>query len=87
MIKFGLIGCGRISENHFKAVKLVNDAKILLFDEPTANLDRKNSQNFISLMQELKSQEKTIIIATHDPIFEECSLIDKEINIEDGLIV
>jgi len=69
------------------ARSLVNSAKIVLFDEPTANLDRKNSQNFISLMQELKSKEKTIIIATHDPIFEECSLIDKVINIEDGVIV
>jgi putative ABC transport system ATP-binding protein len=69
------------------ARSLVNSAKIVLFDEPTANLDRKNSQNFISLMQELKSKEKTIIIATHDPIFEECSLIDKVINIEDGMIV
>jgi len=69
------------------ARSLVNDAKILLFDEPTANLDQDNSQNFISLMQELKSQGKTIIIATHDPIFEDSSLIDKEINIKDGLIV
>ncbi len=45
---------------------LVNGAKIILFDEPTASLDSQNSKKFISLLRELKSLDKTIIIATHD---------------------
>ncbi len=63
---------------------LANDPKIILCDEPTANLDRKNSLLFIKLLKELKNLQKTIIIATHDPLFDEVLFVDKVINIEDG---
>lgn len=69
------------------ARSLACDPKILLFDEPTANLDKKNSLLFLSLLSELKKLDKTIIIATHDFIFEEFKSIDRIINIENGKIV
>ncbi len=49
---------------------IVNHPKIIICDEPTANLDLKNSEQFIKLLNELNSKGHTIIIATHDSIFE-----------------
>jgi len=65
---------------------LVNDAKILICDEPTANLDTKNSLQFIKLLKELNSLGKTIIVATHDTIFEENGNF-RVVNVRDGEIV
>jgi len=66
---------------------LVNDAKIILCDEPTANLDTENSKKFIMIIEELKRLGKTIIIATHDPLFDTLSFTDKIIKMEDGRIL
>lgn len=65
---------------------LVNNPDIILCDEPTANLDLENSKKFIEVLKELKNLNKTIIVATHDPIFEELDFIDEIINIKDGKI-
>lgn len=46
---------------------LLNNPKIILADEPTGNLDSKNSQDVISLFKDICSQYKTtVVIATHD---------------------
>ena len=66
---------------------LVNDPKIILCDEPTANLDRTNSLAFIEVIKSLKSLKKTIVIATHDPLFESLDFVDEVINIENGEIL
>lgn len=50
---------------------LINNANILLFDEPTAALDSKNSKLFLETIQKFHAMQKTILIATHDPIFDE----------------
>ena len=65
---------------------LVNNPDIILCDEPTANLDNKNSLKFIEVMRKLKKLNKTIIIATHDPIFDKLDFVDNTINIKDGKI-
>ena len=65
---------------------LVNNPKVLLFDEPTANLDRNNSLAFISVLQELKNKGITILIATHDPLISTLDFVDTIINIKDGRI-
>lgn len=65
---------------------LVNDCEIILCDEPTANLDYENSENFIEILKELKELKKTIIIATHDPIFDNLDFVDSEILIKNGQI-
>ena len=63
---------------------LVNKPKILLFDEPTANLDKNNSLGFIKIIKELKKEGITILIATHDPLVSSLDFIDKVIHIKDG---
>lgn len=65
---------------------LVNDAKLILCDEPTAALDFQNSLNFISIIENLKKLGKTVIIATHDPIFFNKDFVDLEIELCNGTI-
>ena len=65
---------------------LVNNPDIILCDEPTANLDHDNSMKFIESLREFKKLNKTIIVATHDPIFENLDFVDEIINIKNGMI-
>ena len=47
---------------------LVNRPDVLLADEPTANLDRRNSEVIWDLLRELHREEGlTIVVATHNP--------------------
>ena len=66
---------------------LVNDPKIIIADEPTANLDETLSKHFIDILKQLKSLNKTIIVATHDPLFFNLDFTDKEIEISNGRII
>jgi putative ABC transport system ATP-binding protein len=65
---------------------MVVEPKIILADEPTANLDHATAYKVIHLMHELKRAfNTTFIFATHDPrIVEEAEII---YTIEDGFIV
>lgn len=66
---------------------LANNPEIIIADEPTANLDRTNSQAFIEIMKKLKHFGKTIIVATHDEIFDNVSEIDGVFSLHYGKIV
>ena len=46
---------------------LINAPKIILADEPTANLDEVNEAKVFEVFRTLHQQGKTILIATHDP--------------------
>jgi putative ABC transport system ATP-binding protein len=65
---------------------LVNDASLIVCDEPTANLDKKNRDNFIDIIGDLHSEGKRVIIATHDPVFENLDFECEILNIKDGRI-
>ena len=65
---------------------IVNNPNSILFDEPTANLDTKNSLKFIELLKDLKDSKKTIIVATHDAIFDNLDIVDRVVNIKDGIV-
>ena len=59
---------------------------ILLADEPTGNLDRKNGEQIIELLMESnRSQKQTLILITHDESL--ALLADRMICMEDGRIV
>ncbi|OGI08171.1 MAG: macrolide ABC transporter ATP-binding protein [Candidatus Margulisbacteria bacterium GWF2_35_9] len=48
---------------------IVSKPKLILADEPTANLDSENSDILIDLMKRLNEEEKvTFIFSTHDPV-------------------
>ena len=65
---------------------VVNRPNIVICDEPTANLDLENSKQFIKLLNGLKSKGHTVIIATHDPIFERLMPNIRKITISNGKI-
>jgi len=66
---------------------LVNNPEIIIADEPTANLDKVGSQKFIEMLEELKSLGKTLIVATHDPLFDALSFSDRSVVLKDGEII
>lgn len=64
---------------------LINNPAIMLADEPTGNLDSKNSREIIDLLKMFnKTYDKTLIVITHD---ERIALqADRVIAIEDGKV-
>lgn len=63
---------------------LLNDNKILLLDEPSANLDKDNSENFVKYLKKIDISDKIIIISTHENIYDDIASVI--INIEYGKI-
>ncbi len=65
---------------------LVNRPEIILADEPTGNLDSKNSQEIIELLKEIRNRQgATIVLATHDMSL--ASQADRIIRLRDGQVV
>ena len=65
---------------------LINAPSIILADEPTGNLDKKNGQEIIEILKySNKKYNQTLILITHD---ENIALqADRIIRIEDGKII
>lgn len=64
---------------------LANDPALILCDEPTGNLDKKNSEEVISLLDKVHEKYgKTIVMVTHDPAIAEHA--DVIYRMEDGKI-
>ena len=65
---------------------LIANPAIVLADEPTGNLDSKNSQEILDLLKlSNKIYQQTVIIITHDPSI--ALKADRILRIEDGRIV
>ncbi|SHJ30571.1 putative ABC transport system ATP-binding protein [Clostridium cavendishii DSM 21758] len=65
---------------------LANKPSIILADEPTGNLDSKNSKEILELLKlSVKKFNQTLIVITHDPKL--AKEADRVIRIEDGKIV
>ncbi|MDW7726770.1 MAG: ABC transporter ATP-binding protein [Candidatus Methanoperedens sp.] len=64
---------------------LINQPRIILADEPTGNLDKKNEESILGVFSELHSNGKTIVIVTHNPEIGEMG--DRIIQISHGEIV
>jgi ABC-type lipoprotein export system ATPase subunit len=63
---------------------LANDPKVILADEPTGNLDSRNGKMIIQLLKQLSTQNRTIIVVTHDRSIANAS--DVRVELEDGQI-
>jgi putative ABC transport system ATP-binding protein len=64
---------------------LVTNAKLVLADEPTANLDRETAHRIITLMKQMRDEFKTtFIFSTHDPRIVEN--VETTFALEDGIL-
>ena len=65
---------------------LINDPNIIMGDEPTGNLDKKNSDIVFDLFKKIAEELKqTLLIVTHDLSFADRT--NRIINMEDGKII
>ncbi|MBT4259846.1 MAG: ABC transporter ATP-binding protein [Nitrospina sp.] len=65
---------------------LVKDPLLILADEPTANLDSKNSLQILELMSDLNEQYKAaVVFSTHDE--KVTRYVRREVELEDGEII
>lgn len=65
---------------------LINDPAIIMADEPTGNLDSKNSENVFHILDELSHEKHmSLLVVTHDHDFAEKT--DRIITMEDGRII
>ena len=65
----------------------INNPKIILADEPTSNLDADLSRRFIKQVEQMKEQGKTVVIATHDPLFFDLETVDRVCEIRHGKLI
>jgi putative ABC transport system ATP-binding protein len=65
---------------------LINDPSIIIADEPTAHLDTKLSQELMEIMGRLKKDGRTVLIASHDPIVYESTIVDRVVHVRDGRV-
>ncbi len=66
---------------------LINDPEVVIADEPTANLDTALSREFLTILENLKQQGKTILLTSHDPLVIESSVVDTVVTLRDGRLV
>lgn len=63
---------------------LFNQPRLLLADEPTGNLDSRNSADIVGLLKQLNSQGLTIVLITHDR--EVATAADRIYQMQDGVL-
>jgi putative ABC transport system ATP-binding protein len=66
---------------------LINNPPVIIADEPTAHLDSGLSREFMDIIRNFKTQDKTILIASHDPIVHESDVVDRVVRMRDGRII
>ena len=64
---------------------IINEPDILLADEPTGSLDRKNAKNVFNILIKLINKNRTIIFATHNTHF--ANLADCKLELNDGILI
>ena len=63
---------------------LINKPKVIIADEPTGNLDSKNSLNVFEIFKKLSQEQVTIIVVTHDKKL--AQIANKIYEVKDGKI-
>ena len=64
---------------------VVNDPSLILADEPTGNLDTKNGEDVMGMLETLHEQGTTVLMVTHSPRYS--ARADRVVNLLDGRIV
>jgi putative ABC transport system ATP-binding protein len=66
---------------------LINNPSIIIADEPTGNLDTALSRQFMEMVKRLRDDQKTVLIASHDPLVYESDIVERVIHVRDGRII
>ncbi len=66
---------------------LINNAGILLADEPSAHLDSRLTDDLLAHIEGLKRSGQTIVITSHDPIIYQHSAVDRVFEMKDGQMI
>lgn len=65
---------------------LMNNPSVIIADEPTAHLDSNLSMDFMNILDKLKEDGRTMLLASHDPLVYESRIVDRLVNLRDGRI-
>lgn len=76
---------GGMKQKVLISIALARSGKVVIFDEPTANLDIKGRQRFYELLRESKA-DKTFIFVSHR-LEEFAGLVDRNIELDMGKVV
>ncbi|MCU0836197.1 MAG: ABC transporter ATP-binding protein [Chromatiaceae bacterium] len=66
---------------------MINDPRILIADEPTANLDSQRSQELLAVLGELVAMGKTVLVSSHDPLVFESAGVSHVVELHDGRLL
>ncbi|XP_037663120.1 ATP-binding cassette sub-family G member 5 isoform X2 [Choloepus didactylus] len=87
----GNYNCGGISNGERRrvsiAAQLLQDPKVMLFDEPTTGLDCVTANQIVVLLAELASRDRIVILTIHQPRSELFQLFDKIAILSNGELV
>ena len=64
---------------------LANDPSLLLADEPTGNLDQESGHQVLSLLRQVASGSRGVLLVTHDA--EAAAIADRVLRLEAGRLV
>jgi putative ABC transport system ATP-binding protein len=66
---------------------LINSPGVVIADEPTANLDTALSKQFMSILERLLDEGRTVLLTSHDPLVVESAVVGTVVRLRDGKLV
>ncbi|MBF0162956.1 MAG: ABC transporter ATP-binding protein [Magnetococcales bacterium] len=66
---------------------LINRPRVLIADEPTANLDSRLAGEFLQIIADLRAEGQTVLISSHDPLVVRAPVVERVVMLRDGRIV
>ncbi len=66
---------------------IINNPSILIADEPTANLDKAAKLALLELLYSFNRNGMTVLVVSHDPLFEDNAIIDQKIVMSSGKVI
>lgn len=63
---------------------LINNPKVIIADEPTANLDTHLSHEFLEIIASLREEGRTVLLTSHDPLITSASVVERRVALRDG---
>lgn len=63
---------------------LINDPRVIIADEPTANLDTRLSREFLEIVGELRREGRTVLLTSHDPLVIDSPVVERVVALRDG---